>query len=87
LARPSRHNLVYYRDPDGNRLEFQVDAMPVDAANVYIAGPAFAANPLGYVVDPDALLEAHRAGASEEQLLSIPNSEPTPLPFEHGITV
>lgn len=77
---------LYFRDPDGNRVELQVDAMPVDAANVYIARLAFAANPLGFVADLDALLTAHRAGASEEHLLSIPNSEPTPLPFEHGFT-
>jgi hypothetical protein len=44
------------RDPDSNRLELQVDAMPVDAANMYIASPAFAANPLGFVVDPETLL-------------------------------
>jgi catechol 2,3-dioxygenase-like lactoylglutathione lyase family enzyme len=86
---PVHHGMtlsLYYRDPDGNRLELQVDAMPVDAANAYIASPAFAANPLGFVADPDALLSAYRAGAREEDLLSIPNSEPTPLPFEHGFT-
>lgn len=77
---------LYYLDPDSNRLELQVDAMPVEAANAYIAGPAFAANPLGFVVDPDALLAARRAGATEQQLLAIPDSAPTPLPFEHGFT-
>jgi len=33
-----------------------------------------------------ALLAAHRAGASEQQLLSIPDSEPTPLPLAHGVS-
>jgi hypothetical protein len=60
--------------------------MPVDAANAYIASPAFAGNPLGFVADPDALLAAHRAGATEQELLSIPDSGPTPLPFAHGLT-
>jgi catechol-2,3-dioxygenase len=86
---PVHHGMtlsLYYRDPDANRLELQVDAMPVDAANAYIASPAFAANPLGFVVDPDALLAARRAGASEQQLLAIPNSAPSPLPYEHGLT-
>jgi catechol 2,3-dioxygenase-like lactoylglutathione lyase family enzyme len=86
---PVHHGMtlsLYYRDPDSNRLELQVDAMPVDAANAYIASPAFAANPLGFVADPDALLAAHHAGASEQELLSIPASEPTPLPFAHGFT-
>jgi len=86
---PVHHGMtlsLYYLDPDSNPLELQVDAMPVDAANAYIASPAFAANPLGFVADPDALLAAHRAGASEQQLLSIPDSKPTSLPSAHGFT-
>ncbi len=86
---PVHHGMtlsLYYRDPDFNRVELQVDAMPVEAANAYIAGPGFAANPLGFVVDPDALLAARHAGATEQQLLALPNSEPTPLPIEHGLT-
>jgi len=38
------------------------------------------------VLKPGALLAAHRAGASEQELLSIPDSDPTPLPFAHGVT-
>ena len=57
-SRPIRHGLtlsLYYRDPDGNGLEFQIDLMGTEAANEFMSGPAFAANPIGEPFDPDAL--------------------------------
>ena len=39
---------MYYADPDGNQMEFQVDAMPSnEAANAFMQGPRFAVNPIG----------------------------------------
>ena len=46
-TRPIRHGLtlsLYYCDPDGNGLEFQIDLMEAKAANEFVSGPAFAAN-------------------------------------------
>jgi hypothetical protein len=43
---------LYYRDPDGNGLEFQIDLMRADDANEFMSGPAFAANPIGEPFDP-----------------------------------
>ncbi|MCP3856495.1 MAG: biphenyl 2,3-dioxygenase [Actinomycetia bacterium] len=60
-----RHGMtlsMYYEDPDGNRSEFQIDVLDVDAANEFMEGAAFAANPIGEDFDPDELLAAHRAG-------------------------
>src|SRR5262245_55205550 len=37
----------YYKDPDGNRMEFQVDTCSVHEANAYMLTEAFAANPIG----------------------------------------
>jgi catechol-2,3-dioxygenase len=57
-ARPIRHGLtlsLYYRDPDGNGLEFQIDLMKVEEANEFMSSPAFTANPIGEPFDPDAL--------------------------------
>lgn len=57
-SRPIRHGLtlsLYYRDPDGNGLEFQIDLMRPEDANEFMSGPAFAANPIGEPFDPDAL--------------------------------
>jgi catechol-2,3-dioxygenase len=54
---------MYYRDPDGNNLEFQIDLLDADAANEFMRGPAFAANPIGEPFDPAEL--AHRFDAGK----------------------
>ena len=75
----------YYRDPDGNRMEMQVDACSVERANAYMRSDAFAANPIGVEVDPEDLLAQHRAGVPDEQLLTMPNGPISPIPAEHGL--
>lgn len=77
---------LYYRDPDGNRMEFQVDHGTVEDATAYMASDVFASNPIGIVYDPDALLARYEAGASEEQLMMIPPGEPSAIPAEHGLS-
>ena len=56
---------MYYADPDGNQMEFQVDAFDsADECNAYISGPPFEVNPVGVEFDPEAWLAAVRDGAS-----------------------
>ena len=56
---------MYYADPDGNQMEFQVDAFgSADECNAYISGPQFEANPVGVEFDPAAWLAAVDRGAS-----------------------
>ena len=39
---------MYYADPDGNQMEFQVDSYgSIEEANAFMGGPHFAANPIG----------------------------------------
>jgi len=45
-------------------VETQVDSMTMDEADAFMAGPLFAANPIGIDVDFEALIARHRAGAS-----------------------
>lgn len=59
---------AYYRDPDGNQVETQVDAMTMDEADAFMAGPLFAANPIGINVDFEALAQRFRAGESAESI-------------------
>jgi catechol-2,3-dioxygenase len=78
---------MYLRDPDGNRMEFQVDCCADAAeARAFMRGDAFAANPVGVEVDLDALLEAYRRGVPPETLLAIPEGPVSPIPPEHGLT-
>lgn len=76
---------LYYADPDGNRMEFQVDAVTVAQANAYMESPAFNANPIGVIWDPDAALARAEAGASEAELLAMPDGPPSPIPALHGL--
>jgi catechol 2,3-dioxygenase-like lactoylglutathione lyase family enzyme len=71
----------YYRDPDGNRMEFQVDAN-LD----YMQSAAFQANPIGIEVDMEALLAQHRAGGDPLELLAMPQGPMSPIPELHGMT-
>lgn len=65
---------TYYRDPDGNQVELQVDAMDNAEADDFMRSPIFAANPIGIDVDFDDLIRRRRAGASAAELLSYPIS-------------
>jgi catechol 2,3-dioxygenase-like lactoylglutathione lyase family enzyme len=77
---------VYYRDPDGNRMEFQVDCCANAAeAHTYMHSDAFTANPIGVEIDPDALLAQYRDGVPVETLLRQPEGPVSPIPPEHGM--
>jgi catechol-2,3-dioxygenase len=77
---------IYYQDPDGNRMEFQVDTCPVEEANAYMQTDAFAANPVGVEIDPEALLAQYRSGVPEQQLLAMPQGPISPIPQAHGMS-
>jgi catechol 2,3-dioxygenase-like lactoylglutathione lyase family enzyme len=77
---------LYYADPDGNRMEFQVDVGTVEEATALMKSPGFAANPVGVVYDPDALLARFEAGEKEETLLAMPVGPPSPIPAAHGMS-
>jgi catechol 2,3-dioxygenase-like lactoylglutathione lyase family enzyme len=76
---------LYYADPDGNRMEFQVDVGTVQEATALMKSPAFAANPVGVSYDPDALLARWKSGEDEDSLLAQPTGPPSQIPAAHGI--
>ena len=78
---------VYYRDPDGNRMEFQVDCCAnADEAHAFMQSEAFAANPVGVETDFDVLLTQYRNGVPMETLLTQPSGPPSQIPPEHGMS-
>jgi len=76
--RPVNHGMttsLYYRDPDGNRIELTVDNFLTKAEGVavitgkdmeYLGRP-----PFGFSFDPDELVRLYRSGASHAQLARI----------------
>ena len=68
---------MYYADPDGNQIEFQVDALASSAeTTAFMRGPRFAANPIGVEYDPEDWLERMRDGAPEAEFLQRRSDEP-----------
>lgn len=80
---------MYYRDPDGNMVELQIDrfAKPEDAT-AYMLGPEYAADSVGPGFDPELLLAARRDGASVEELSdrawALQTVMPDPMPILMG---
>jgi hypothetical protein len=78
---------LYYQDPDGNRMEFQVDCCATaEEAKTFMLSDAFAANPIGVEVDPEVLLAQYRSGIPSEQLLVQPEGPMMQIPREHGLS-
>ena len=60
---------MYYADPDGNQMEFQVDSFgSSEDANAFIDA-YFGANPIGVEYDPEDWLARLRVGAPESDFL------------------
>ena len=72
---------IYYRDPDGNELETQVDNFKdADEATEFMKSKAFADNPIGVDFDPEEFITRLQNGEKEEVLMKRPQSGPRGLP-------
>lgn len=86
---PVHHGItlsLYYKDPDGNRTEFQADCGTVAEMNDFIAKGGFDANPVGVRYDPEELLRRYEAGESPETLVRRLDGPMSDIPAEHGLT-
>ncbi len=61
---------LYYADPDGNQMEFQVDSYPTVAdTNAFMHGAGYAENPIGVEFDPEDWLARLRKGEPESAFM------------------
>lgn len=61
---------LYYEDPDGVRLEFQVDNYPtIEETAAFFGTREFEKNPIGTLVDPDYMLMRLERGDDPAELL------------------
>jgi len=74
---------MYYRDPDGLRVELQIDVFAtMDEAHAYLTGPDFAANPIGVIFDPEQLIRDYEAGRAFDDLVRRPPLPPGKTPMD-----
>jgi hypothetical protein len=63
---------MYFRDPDNNQVELQIDNFErVVDGKAYMQSEAFAKNPIGVEFNPDELLARFRGGAKIEDLVRL----------------
>jgi catechol-2,3-dioxygenase len=67
---------LYYADPDGNQMEFQVDCLESSQDASAFMATIFSLNPLGVEFDPEDWLARLRAGTPEAELLERKLHEP-----------
>lgn len=68
---------MYYRDPDGNEVETQVDNFDtVEETIAFMEGPEFEENPMGVDFDPDEFVRRVRSGEDERAIKKRPNIGP-----------
>jgi catechol-2,3-dioxygenase len=61
---------LYYADPDGTRVELQIDNYAsVEDLEAWFHSGAFAKNPIGVNFDPDTLVQMYRDGVPHEKLI------------------
>ncbi|KAI1185448.1 Glyoxalase/Bleomycin resistance protein/Dihydroxybiphenyl dioxygenase [Nemania serpens] len=65
---------MYYEDPDGHRIETQVDNFEtVEETNAFMLGPEFAKNPIGADFDPEELIRKLESGVPEAEITKRPD--------------
>lgn len=68
---------MYYADPDGNQIEFQIEALASSAESLaFMRSQRFAANPVGVEYDPEDWLARMRNGAPDSEFLVRRSDEP-----------
>jgi catechol-2,3-dioxygenase len=60
---------MYYRDPDGGKVELQIDNYDnAQAMHDFMRSPQFEKNPIGVDFDPDELARGYHAGKPQSEL-------------------
>jgi catechol-2,3-dioxygenase len=66
---------MYYKDPDGNEIETQVDNFDTnEEVDRFMSGPAFADNPIGVDFEPEDLIKRLNSGEAESSIKRRPES-------------
>lgn len=71
---------LYYRDPDGNQIETQVDCFDTtDEANRFMMSDEFCENPIGVDFDPEDYIQKLKSGVPVADIVKRPRIGPRSL--------
>ncbi len=74
---------MYYRDPDNNQMELQIDTFDSNEATTeWLAESDFETNPIGVKFEPEDLIRRYRAGEERSSLLKRPVIGPSAVPAQ-----
>jgi len=74
---------LYYKDPDGNRVELQYDVFTANAdLDAFFASGAYEENFMGILFDPEALIARYEAGEPLAALTARPPLPPGKTPWD-----
>ena len=73
---------MYYRDPDGNKVELQIDVFAtIEATNAFL-DEFYPENFMGIIFDPEEMISSFEAGTSIPELLKRPKLPPGMTPWD-----
>ena len=70
----------YYKDPDGNKIETQVDNMTAEDATTFMTSREFGENPIGVEFDPEEFVRRVESGEDEAVIKKRPDDGPRGIP-------
>ena len=73
---------MYYRDPDGNKVELQVDVFATPAETNAFLDKFYPENFMGIIFDPEEMIRRFEAGVSIAELYERPKLPPGMTPWD-----
>ncbi len=73
---------MYYRDPDGTKVELQYDVFDVEGVEAFFASGAYEENFMGIIIDPEAMIADFEAGVPIEDITHRPKLPEGKTPWD-----
>jgi hypothetical protein len=73
---------MYYRDPDGNKVELQVDVFQTSSEVNAFLEREYPENFMGIIFDPEEMIRRYESGVAIEELYRRPKLPPGMTPWD-----
>jgi catechol 2,3-dioxygenase-like lactoylglutathione lyase family enzyme len=73
---------IYYKDPDGHKIELQVDNFTNEECDAFFAAGNYEENPIGVIFEPEAWIRRYADGETVASITSRPALPPGMTPHD-----